>query len=181
MELIEKAKGPGYEAIFYRQDDILYELENAFLAGKPPPWPLLKPAFVHKVWSVFSDSGCVDDEALDVIYASMRDNLIRLQIATVVAGHEGIRPEDLLEQCADQVDAFCDWLVQTEEGMRISDYGIRPLSDALALAYEAKTSASRLKYLDRALNVCHMRGDLSRLFIEGGRAEVSALAEVNFA
>ncbi|MCC5612129.1 hypothetical protein LC612_36700 [Nostoc sp. CHAB 5834] len=179
MTTTEKAKGPGYEALMYRQSDIVYELENAYLEGKPVPWPLLKPSFVHEVWSKFSDTGYVDEVALDSIYASMRDNFVRLQISTIVAGHEGVPPEFILESCADQVDEFCAWLIETEEGWRISDYGIRPLADALALAYEAKTPAQRLKYLDRALNVTHMRGDLSKLFIEGGRGPVQCLDEEN--
>lgn len=173
----EKAKGPGYEVLMYRMSDIVYELETAFLEGKPAPWPLLKPSLIHEVWSKFSDTGYVDDAALDIIYASMRDNLVRLQIATIVAGHDVISPDSILEECVGQEEAFCAWLIETEDGWRISDYGLRPLTDAIALAHEARTPAQRLKYLDRALNVTHMRGDLSKLFVEGGRAQVPALEE----
>ena len=46
----------------------------------------------------------------------------------------------------------------------------------MALAFEATTSTARLKYLDRALNVVHARGDLAKFLIEGGRATVMDLA-----
>lgn len=84
-----------------------------------------------------------------------------------------------MQRCEAQVDEFCAWLVDTPEGWRISDYGIKPLSHALALAFEARTQAAKLKYLDRALNVVHCRGDLSRLFVEGGRQTVLARPDLD--
>lgn len=178
---LEKAKGPSYEAIFLRQGDILSEMVNDFTAGRPLNWPVLPQSLVHRVWSDFVREGYVRDErALDNIYACMRDNVLRLQISNTVAGHDVAAPEDLLEDVlsADRHEEFSDWLIESEDGWRISDYGIGPLTDALALAHEARTSSARLKYLDRALHVTHMRGDLSKLFVEGGRGTVMELAEL---
>lgn len=176
---IEKVKGPGNEAIFNRMEPLVEELEAAFLAGKPVPWPLIPPDKIHRVWDAFVRTGFTDDDALEEIYRSMRDNLVRLQISTIVAGHEGCSPSAILQRCEDQVDEFCAWLVDTPEGWRISDYGIKPLSHALALAFEARTQAAKLKYLDRALNVVHCRGDLSKFFVEGGRQTVLALPDLD--
>lgn len=175
---IERVKGPGNDAIFYRLEPIVEELESAFLAGKPAPWPLLAPAQIHRVWDAFVRTGFTDDDALEAIYSSMRDNLVRLQISTIVAGHEAVSPSSILERCEDLVDEFCSWLIETPDGWRISDYGIKPLQNALALAFEAKTQGAKLKYLDRALNVVHCRGDLSMLFVEGGRQTVLNLPEL---
>ena len=172
MNTREKAVGPGYKVIYARQGDIEYELLRDFQDGKPLNWPVLPAALVHRVWEQFVRDGYVsDDRALQNIYSSIRDNVVRLQVATIVAGHEAMSPDYLLEQLADesQHEEFISWLVDTPEGMRISDYGLPPLYDAVALAFEAKTDGARLKYLDRALNVMHQRGDLSMLFIEGGR------------
>ena len=174
----EKASGPGYRNIHNRMEDVVAELESAFLAGQPVPWPLVKQEDIHSLWDCMVRTGYTNEERLQGLYESMRDNLVRLQVATIVAGHEGVAPESVLERCAEQVDAFCDWLLEGPDGWRISDYGIRPLSDALALAFEAKTQAAKVKYLDRALNVTHCRGDLSKLFIEGGRKTVLALPEL---
>jgi hypothetical protein len=177
---MKKAAGPGYQALLWRMEDVLAELVADFKAAKPLHWPVLPRRVVHRVWSGFVRDGYVrDDRALDNIQAAMRDNVVRLQIANIVAGHEALDPGAILEEHLpeEQYEDFCAWLIESEQGWRISDYGLAPLQDALALAHEAKTSAARLKYLDRALHVTHQRGDLSRLFIEGGRSTVADLDE----
>ncbi|MBC8741701.1 hypothetical protein F6X40_34635 [Paraburkholderia sp. UCT31] len=177
---LEKAKGPGYEDLHYRFDDMLERLVADFKAGKALDWPVLRKRQVKSVWASFARDGYVRDErALDNIFASIRDNVVRLQIANIVSGHEVMSPEDLLAEhmLEDEQDRFFSWLVDYEGGWRISDYGIGPLQDAVALAFEARTPAARLKYLDRALHVTHMRGDLSKLFIEGGRSIVASLEQ----
>ena len=182
MSLKERANGPGYESILYRMDDVRSELILGFKRGEPLHWPLLSSAKVHRVWSEFVDYGLVRSERLlDDILFSMRDNLNRLQIATIVAGHESLDPAQWLEDdfSPEEVDTFCQWLIEGPEGWRISDYGIEPLTDAIALAIEARSSGARVKYLDRALNVVHCRGDLAKLFIEGGRPSVLALPEIS--
>jgi len=168
----EKAKGPGYEDLQIRFDDMLARLTTEFREGKPVTWPLVSKHSVARVWGEFADKGRVtDDDGLYSIYSTIRDNVIRLQIANIVSGHESISPELILEDYLEEpeFEPFSAWLINYEDGWRISDYGILPLQDALALAFEAKTSEARLKYVDRALHVTHMRGDLSKLFIEGGR------------
>ena len=104
----------------------------------------------------------------------MRDCVVRLEVSTIVAEHTGISPDAILSEylSEDQYEAFADWLVDFNGASRVSDYGLGPLQDAIALAFEAKTPGVRLKYLDRALNVAHARGDLAKLLIEGGRATV---------
>lgn len=177
----EKPIGHGYKDLYHREDEMLANLIGDFKQGKPLSWPLLSKDRVHRVWSDFVKHGSVQDErALDAIYTSIRDNVIRLQIATVVAEHTGIKREHYLEEYLDPSDqeSFSNWLVDFDGQSRLSDYGLGPLQDALALAFEARTSESRLKYLDRALNITHCRGDLSRLFIDGGRGAVMQMADI---
>jgi hypothetical protein len=180
-QLLEKAKGPGYDDLHYRLDDMTYTLTQAFRAGKPLRWPVVPRARVHQVWSDFVRDGYVrDEQALDAIFTSMRDSVVCLELGTIVAQHTGCSPESVLEDLLDasQYEPFCEWLVDFEGEGRLSDYGLAPLQDAIALAFEAKTPTLRLKYLDRALHVAHARGDLSRLLIEGGRSAVLALADM---
>jgi hypothetical protein len=181
MPLKQKAKGPGYEDLFERMDDMLYRMVQDYRAGRPPDWPVLPASKVHEVWLRFSRTGRVSEESLEEIFDSVRDNVVRLKIATVVGGHDAISPATLLDEhfAADEQEQFMDWLVFTEDGWRVSDYGLEPLEDAVALAFEAPSLALKLKYLDRALNVVHQRGDLSRLFIEGGRRTVMNLETVD--
>lgn len=177
----EKARGPGYEDLFHRIELVLGGLVHDYRAGKPCSWEVVPKQLLGRVWGDFVRDGFVrDDRALDNILATLRDAVVRLQIANIVAGHEEAGPESLLDEhfSADEYEAFCSWLIDSDDGWRISDYGIVPLQDAIALAIEAKTPAARLKYLDRALHVTHQRGDLSKLFVEGGRSavQVEALA-----
>lgn len=175
---IIKAKGPGYLDLHHRLDDMVCRLASDFKAGKPLVWPVASKARVHRVWEAFVKDGYVrDEEALDKIFMTMRDSVVRLEIATVVADHSGISPDTILSEHLgeEQYEAFAEWLVDFNGACRLSDYGLAPLQDAMALAFEAKTPAERLKYLDRALNVVHARGDLALLFIEGGRQTVLAV------
>lgn len=110
----EKAKGPGYQELHYREEPMVYELASAFKAGEPLPWPVLRKEQVHRVWSDFVRDGYVRDEhALDNIFISIRDNVVRLSIATIVAEHTGISPEAILSDVLDksQYEPFTEWLV----------------------------------------------------------------------
>lgn len=173
--MTEKAKGPGYLDLHHRLDDMVQNLASQFKANKPLHWPVASKSRVHRVWSDYIRDGYVRDErSLDTIFATMRDAVVCLEIATIVAEHTGVSPDTILSEHLNesQYEAFADWLVDFNGAARLSDYGLAPLQDAIALAFEAKTPAARLKHLDRALNVVHARGDLSRLLIEGGRATV---------
>jgi hypothetical protein len=171
----EKARGPGFQDMAYRNSDQLDRFVFDFLGGKPLHWPVVPRAKLKRVWSDFVRDGYVrDEEALESIFSTIRDNVVRLRIATIVAGHDTYDPASYLEHLLDpeEIQPFVDWLVDYEGGWRISDHGLGPLEDAVALAFEARTSAAKLKYLDRALHVTHMRGDLSLFFVEGGRHTV---------
>lgn len=175
MSTQTKAKGPGYQMFWDREDEMLSRLTDDFKAGQPLDWPVLSPDLVHRVWSDFSRDGYVRDErALDNIFASIRDNVLRLQIATIAAAHTEADPEEYLQEYLEPGDceAFTSWLVATQSGERISDCGLGPLIETVALAFEARTAGERLKYLDRALHITHFHGDLAKLFIEGGRKNV---------
>ncbi|TAL65829.1 MAG: hypothetical protein EPN79_11805 [Burkholderiaceae bacterium] len=169
----DKPRGPGYERIHLIQDDVLERLVSQFMNRSPLAWPVVSARKVHQIWSQFIDTGRVSDEMrLQEVLDTMLQSLAHLRIANIVSGHEQQSPESLLEDRlpADRIEEFCDWLIDEDSGhWRISDYGVGPLTDAIALAFETRTPEERLKYMDRALHVTHMRGDLSSLFIEGGR------------
>lgn len=176
----EKPKGPGYEDLIVRFDDMVERLTADFRAGRPLDWPVVPRSRLHRVWSDFARDGYVrDEEALENIFSCIRDNAVHLRLSTIAGGHESLDPETVFgdDIPPERMAAFCDWLVESGDGWRISDYGLEPIETAVALAFEARTPAARLKYLDRALHVTHQRGDLSKLFVEGGRRTVMALDE----
>ena len=180
--MTEKANGPGYLDMHHRFDDMLHTLVTEFKTNQPLRWPVVSKRRIHQTWDDFSRLGYVRDErVLDAIFATMRDSVLCLHIATMVAGHTEVSPENILSDHlpTNQHETFADWLVDFNGAARLSDYGLTPLYDAMALAFEATTSAARLKYLDRALNVVHARGDLAKFLIEGGRATVVDLSMEN--
>lgn len=171
----QKAKGPGYLHLGLLSDEMAYNLTQDFLQGKRLDWPVAPSAKVRKIWSEFVEHGAVKDElGLHQVFESVRDSFLRLEVANIVSGHSGLDPASFFEDMLDphELEPFCDWLITGDGHWRISDYGTEPLRDAIALAFEAPSNEKKLKYLDRALHVVHMRGDLSRLFIEGGRDAV---------
>lgn len=177
----QKAKGPGYLHLGLLSDEMAYNLTQDFLQGKPLDWPVVASAKVHKIWSEFVEHGAVKDElGLHQVFESVRDSFLRLEVANIVSGHTGLDPATFFEDMLDphELEPFCDWLIEGDGHWRISDYGADPLRDAIALAFEAPSNEKKLKYLDRALHVTHMRGDLSRLFIEGGRDAVLDLDQM---
>lgn len=174
----QKAKGPGYLHLGLLSDEMAYNLTQDFLKGKPLDWPVAPRDKVHKIWSEFVEHGAVKDElGLHQVFESVRDSFLRLEVANIVSGHTELNPTSFFEDMLNphELEPFCDWLIAgdgNDGNWRISDYGAEPLRDAIALAFEAPSNEKKLKYLDRALHVTHMRGDLSRLFIEGGRNAV---------
>lgn len=180
----EKAKGPGYEHITNRIGTVFNELFYDFKSGKDFNWPLLKPAFVHKVWNDFINKGYVSDESkLDTIFATIRDNVVRLIITSSVSQYSKL-PVDLLDEQLENIsveesEKFFKWLTGENYNKNISDFGTEPLINTVALAFEAKNYKEKLKYLDRALHITHSRGDLSLFFIEGGRGEQLELKNDN--
>lgn len=174
---INERVGKAFEDLYYQCDDIKERLVFEYRAGKRLTWPVAGRQLLHRVWLGFSETGRVQDErALDNILASMRESLAHLTIATIVAEHSELDRADFLSGLIDdedEMEAFCDWLIEDGSGYwRISDYGIKPLTEALAAAIAELRPEKRLKHLDRALNIVHARGDLSRLFVEGGRESV---------
>lgn len=167
--------GRGFEDIFYRTSEVLDRLVEDFRSGQEMKWEVVPRHLLHRVWSGFIDHGRVQDErGLDNVLGIMRDCLCRLQIATIVFEHDAISPVDFMSDHMDseeEIGRFAEWLAVDQDGhWRISDYGIEGLTTEIARAIDARRPEDRLKFLDRALHVVHCRGDLSRLFVEGGRS-----------
>lgn len=175
-------KSDAYAEFYYQVEDLKEQLVLAFRAGQPLTWPVVPKQLLHRVWLAFSNSGRVSDErALANILSSMRSSLAHLTVATIVAEHtelsRGVFLDGLMTD-EEELEQFTSWLLDDDSGYwRISDYGLGPLTDAIVLAMATTKLPEQLKYLDRALNVVHQRGDLARLFVEGGRQSVIDLAE----
>lgn len=172
----------AYEQFYYEVEDLKERLVDNFRSEQALKWPVVPKQLLHRVWLAFSTTGQVsDDRALASILSSMVSSLAHLTVATIVAEHTEMSRKVFLDGLMtdeDELERFTSWLLDDDSGYwRISDYGLGPLTDAIVSAMASSRLPQRLKHLDRALNVVHQRGDLARLFVEGGRQSVIDLAE----
>ena len=118
--------------------------------------------------------------------AKIADQMItlvaRLTVSNELSGHSEVNARQELEDNYEykftdkQWDRLQNSLEDADGHWYVSDYGIKPLQNLAAKLYGAKTSEERLQIVDRMLNVVHQRGDLSSMFVEGGKATLNKIA-----
>jgi hypothetical protein len=74
------------------------------------------------------------------------------------------------------VTGLYDWMMMPDGSDAMSDYGISPLVKILQEYNDSMTAEEVLVLVNRALDVTHMRGDLSSIFIEGGSKTLSQIS-----
>lgn len=171
----------AFEMLSEREAELLDSIVNQYRQGTPLKWPTVSPSLISGVWEHYTRTGLVvDDGRFEQIVAGMRDCVLLLRICTILAGHESYSAESYygLEEDA---DAMWEWIAATAPSEPISDYGMRPLEDALfaALSTPSNRMGEKLKHVDRMLHIAHRRGDLSALLVTGGRKSVLHLPEVD--
>lgn len=72
---------------------------------------------------------------------------------------------------------FYDWCRMPDGSPAYTDYGLTPLEDIISEYSDNKTAEETLVLLNRALDVAHMNGDLSSIFIVGGRKTLTMISE----
>ena len=74
---------------------------------------------------------------------------------------------------------YVEYATNPETGQaRFTDYGLKPVQEALYSAFEDGTPEGALRGLDRAFNVIHMQSDLSAMFVWGGSGALSELSGI---
>ena len=69
-----------------------------------------------------------------------------------------------------------DWMQMPDGSDAISDYGIQPIIKLLDQYKEDSTPEETLVIVNKVLDVYHQRGDLSSIFIQGGRSSLSKVS-----
>ena len=75
---------------------------------------------------------------------------------------------------------FYDWLVLPDGTDAVSDYGLKPLYNVLKEYTDSSTPEQTLVIINKALDVTHQRGDLSSIFIQGGRSTLTKISSGGF-
>jgi len=167
---------------------LMEDLLNKKLKNPKQVFKLAPIARINKIWTDFSKTGLVRDEAgLKMIGEIFIENIAMLAINTELAGHGTSDPYYLVQEFNEKIsrkqaekildsDRFTNYIEDYNGQLRISDYGL-PKLEKLAWKYLAQdnTAEERLITLDMMLNVVHQRSDLSRLFVQGGSASLDNL------
>jgi hypothetical protein len=175
-----------HEKMMDEYDDEVSNIVRSFLEHKKKsrwlvPWEVVPAARIIKIWRDYSITGVVHDErGMDDIAQRMVRNTMRLRATTEMSGHSQIGIRDVLESAGyeltdKQIERLVDGLETKEGAWFVSDYGLPKLEQLAVDLTAAKTSKEQLLITDQMLDVIHQRGDLSAMFIEGGRKTLSGL------
>ncbi len=166
-----------------RRNEMLIEIVNDFLKGaKRIHWPKLKAEKVARIWLVYGKRGTIfDEEGMNKIAEQMFDLVVRLHVSNELSGHATNDPREELEEMGyvftdKQWSGLLDYLVDEDGSDFLSDYGLKPLENLALKLYAAETPEEKLLIVDRMLNVVHQRSDLAAMFIEGGTATLTKIA-----
>lgn len=175
----------GLRDMELRTPDLIYELVSDFKAKRDQPrWPLVSKAVIRRLWSDFTCYGRVqDDAALDGVFATMRDNVIRLKVVNELANYPESDPNMLRAFdsliTTQELAHFMRWLAQSESAQYIEPNDLESLQYVMAKAAGSQCSQARLKHLDHALHLSHSNQDLAYVFVEGGRGTVDSMSVVS--
>ena len=168
-----------------RKDTQLYEIATFLKTHKSGniPWKTISATLLKKTWLLFGKYNKVNENDIDKIADQLLTNIVRLTLANEFTGHS----ENY--HLREEIDEMCDIQFTDEEWEEvcnrfedkngrdyISDYGIRPLQNIYGLIFNSKTPEEKLYACDKALNVVHQRNDLAAMFVEGGQATLTQIA-----
>lgn len=166
--------------------------------GDKMNWIRINPSMYKQALSEFTKYGHFVKFPTKYIFQWMGiilKNTAILRACTELSGHEmgfpydevssfaeekGVELEDDFESCSDWLDesGLYDWMMLPDGTDAMSDYGLRPLEEICCEYGDGGKSAEQtIVLINRALDICHMRGDLSSAFIEGGRHALSQISE----
>jgi hypothetical protein len=163
--------------------------QDAFtsLDGERQKWVPMKVNRLQKIWRDYIKLGFVRDvTGIAIIQENFLKKIVQLDVNTMLLGHTQVEPlceinetyetkytEDDLEN-SNFYEYFCD-----DQGgqPRISDYGLPKLQKHILNSMVTSKAEEKLLHLDSVLNVIHMRSNLAKMFIVGGRGALDQLSE----
>lgn len=156
-------------------------MKNKDKVGVTQPWEVINASRLRKVWNDRARFGFIRDEKAVHNFADVIvENTVKLIVNTALMGHmEYAWLEDILDQTGikeDDLDGFENYAVDEQGNWRISDYALDKLSSISMGILDSKSSEDLLLMVDAALNVVHLRSDLSSWFVGGGKKTLDQLA-----
>lgn len=177
-------------------DDFLNDTQ-----GRQSWTPLISPRMYQKALNEFTKYGKFVNFPTKYLYQWMgiiMRNTAKLRANTNWAGHSSYFPfQEFLdffvdeedeearekydgnyEACSEHLDeiGFYDWMIAPDGSDAYSDFGIEPIEELIMKYDENMPLEELIVLINKVLDVYHCRGDLSSLFIEGGRKTLSKIS-----
>lgn len=83
-------------------------------------------------------------------------------------------PDELMD-FLDDIGLY-DWMVMPDDSYAWSDFGIEPICKIIEEYNESLPPEKVIVLINKILDITHMRGDLSSIFIEGGRKSLTNIS-----
>lgn len=152
--------------------------------------PLINPSSYEKALIEFVENGTFlhfpRQEVFKWIRIIFRNTSILLSNTTLIGKTNGFPMDEIKEafkvygiddnfndkyECLKKLEdvGLYDWLKLADESDGVSDFGIIPLLNILIEYNEYTSAEDAFVIVNRCLDVTHRRGDLSLIFIEGGK------------
>lgn len=165
--------------------------------GKQNWGVLINPDMYHKALSEFTKYGKLVKFPTKYIYQWMgiiMKNTAILHASTDLAGHSQYFPSDVVSEVAEEhgydvgesyeegsewLDeiGYYDWSLMPDGSDALSDFGLEPIEKVIIEYNENLPPEKVLVLVNRILDIYHCRGDLSSIFIVGGRSSLNRIAE----
>lgn len=188
--LTRRCSHESYEGFIETQDRVVDMLIAGFEKGTRPRWKTVPAALLKTLWASTERYGFIQNtKGLESIAQLFFWNTAWLYVNTEIAGHtdDGGSVDTVLDRyyggevpeewTAERKDAFTSFVIDYEDGWRISDYGLPRLVVLACLLKDCSSAEETFMVCDAMLNVAHQRSDLASWFVEGGSytlSEVSA-------
>lgn len=195
----------GYHIYYdYLSDNDEFNVLYDFVSGKSPWGVRIDPNMYHKALTELSKFGDFTNSNFPtkLIYQWMgiiMRNTARLRTFTSLNGHSSdfdyYALTDFFSEQEDYPNAplgsddfyaweeflegigFYDWCITPDGRDGISDFGIFPLEQIILEYNEDLSPVKTLLLVNRCLDITHVRGDLSQIFIVGGKKSLNKIAE----
>ena len=163
--------------------DILSDFKRSEGNGRIK-WKTISARLLKKTWLQFGKYKRIDENDLDKIADQILTNIVRLTVCTELSGHINYSIDDDINEMGfnftdkEWEKLWWHYLVTKQGSDILSDYGLGPLQQLYSKIFDAKTQEEKFYACDKALNVVHQRNDLCALFIEGGTATLTHIANM---
>lgn len=162
-------------------------MREAILTGRVIGMRPIHPGMIQKLLTDYMLYGFVrNPRMLERIMDRFLWNICQLQQNTIACGHSQENPLEHFDVPRKEYDVWLELVMvggptsamfEYDNLIEISDYGLDPLLKLTVEHMEASSPEESLQVMNRMLNVCHQRSDLSAIFVKGGSQVLDMIEE----